>query len=73
MTDLRKLFITFEAEIRSFGFDGYKELNRADFGDEYVCEMLHTRTNRRLTLVCCPRYSFIKIIRDGKLSKQIEI
>lgn len=71
MTTLRKLLLAFESEISSFSMDGYELISRSEFTDEILCEMKHSRNSATLTILANLKFDYIKIYRNGKLSKTI--
>ena len=73
MPELFNLFLSLQYERWGFEMDGYKLINKYEDVNEKVYEYLHTRNSNSLQIVCNVPHRFIKIYKNGKLVKEIEV
>ena len=71
MTEIRKILLTLESEVFGFLVDGYEILKKYEMDSEIIYDMKHKRNSALLNVVANLKFAYIKIYRNGKISKTI--
>lgn len=73
MTKYRLIYIYLQRELFSFLADHYILIARYVMGDEEFYELKHESNGNSITLLANFKYQFLKIYKNGKWRKTIEM